>query len=388
MSGIDPSFFHPDLTAVGRALTDLLSETEQPALPGTVPPRGLGTEEALRIVAGFVIAVGPGLDDPTSMAHMDPPTPWPTWVSAALAASSNQNLLHEATGQAGRVLETWVVDRITPRFGMSGGHLTPGSTLANLTAIWAAREITGASTVVASDMAHLSVPKAARILGMDFHSVATTPVGALEPDDLGDLSNSVLVLTAGSTATGSIDPLSVGSDALWRHVDAAWAGPLRWSTANAHVLDGIETADSVAVSGHKWLFQPKESAAILFRDVDTAHDAISTGGAYLATPNVGVLGSHGVGAAAALAATMLSVGDDGIANLVDHCMGLADNLVERIEADPDLVHLAGNQAGLVVWCARDGRERPAGVSEATVNGESWWRCVAANPMANPDQVIS
>jgi len=78
----------------------------------------------------------------------------------------------------------------------------------------------------------------------------------------------------------------------------AWrrAGPLRLSSEYAHLLDGIEKADSVAVSAHKWLFQPKESAIVFFKDVELAHAAISFGGSYLAKPNVGVQGSRGAAA--------------------------------------------------------------------------------------------
>jgi hypothetical protein len=114
------------------------------------------------------------------------------------------------------------------------------------------------------------------------------------------------VLTAGTVATRAVDPLSAARGAAWRHVDAAWAGPLRLSS-HAAVLDGVQTADSVTVSAHRWLYQPKESALVLFRDPDAAHGAMSFGGGYLAAPNVGLLGSRG-NAALALAALLLALG--------------------------------------------------------------------------------
>lgn len=76
---------------------------------------------------------------------------------------------------------------------------------------------------------------------------------------------------------------------------------------------------------------------MLFADHETAHGLLSVDGAYLAVPNVGVLGSHGAAAAAPLLATLLAFGRAGIAEWVDHCMDLADELVRLIDADEDLV---------------------------------------------------
>lgn len=226
------------------------------------------------------------------MAHMDPPTPWITWATALWNASLNQNLLHPATAPIARDIEKRVVDWLAPLFGMDGGHLVPGSTLANLTALWAARECAGGDEVAYAETGHLSVAKAAHILGLRARPLPCGPTGALLPDSLPiDLSKTALVLTAGATSTGAINDLSLAGRAAWTHVDAAWAGPLRLSSTYAPLLAGIEHADSVAISAHKWVLQPKESALVFFRGAARAHAAISFGGAYLATPNVGVLGS-------------------------------------------------------------------------------------------------
>jgi L-2,4-diaminobutyrate decarboxylase len=80
---------------------------------------------------------------------MDPPTPWITWATTLWNASLNQNLLHPATSPAARDIEQRVVQWLASFFGMTGGHMTAGSTLANLTALWAARECAGVKEVVA-----------------------------------------------------------------------------------------------------------------------------------------------------------------------------------------------------------------------------------------------
>lgn len=247
---------------------------------------------------------------------------------------SSQPRPHVDTGAIARELEQRVVDVMAPIWGMDGGHIVPGSTLANLTALWAARDLRNVTTVVASDVSHVSVRKAAHVLGLSYREVATDRQGRLDPDHWGDLSGSAVVLTAGTTATGSIDPLQ-RPRAPWVHVDAAWAGPLQLSARWRHLLQGIESADSVAVSAHKWLHQPKESALVMFRDTATAHQAVSLDAAYLAVPNVGLLGSHGY-TALPLAATILAYGLDGLAAWVDHGMHLTERLSAAIASHPDL----------------------------------------------------
>lgn len=154
----------------------------------------------------------------------------------------------------------------------------------------------------------------------------------------------------------------------------------------------METADSVAVSAHKWLFQPKESAMVFFADTRRAHAAITVEGGYLAEPNVGVLGSRG-DIAAPLAATLLAYGRSGVAAWIDHAMRLADRLHELIEAHPDLEARTPPQSGVVNWrhrrvpvpdlAAADG----VVVSTTEIDGETWLRSVAANPLADPALVV-
>jgi L-2,4-diaminobutyrate decarboxylase len=364
-------------------------------LPARLPEKGLGSRAVLDCLAPNILGGAARLGGATSFAHMDPPTPWITWATSLWNASLNQNLLHPATAPVTRLVEERVVEWLAPYFGMTGGHMTPGSTLANLTALWAARECTGVEEVIASDSAHLSIGKAAHILGLRFRMLPTDSCGALLGESLPyDLTRAALVLTAGTTSTGAIDPLNLVGRAAWTHVDAAWAGPLRLSR-HADRLAGIERADSVSVSAHKWLFQPKESALVLFRDTAKAHAAISFGGAYLAVPNIGVLGSHGA-FAVPLLATFLAWGREGLSARIEHCMDLAEQFAEFVLGDSRLVLLAAPQTGIVVWRPSDNRgfdnvsqHLPAGAaSTTTIAGERWFRNVAANPNADIDLIIS
>jgi L-2,4-diaminobutyrate decarboxylase len=124
------------------------------------------------------------LDAPTAFAHMDPPTPWLTWAMALWNSSLNQNLLHSATAPVARHIEEKVIAWLAPFFGMQGGHMTPGSTMANLTALWSARECAGVAEVVTSGNAHLSIAKAAHLLGLRYRSLPSSLLGALLPEGL------------------------------------------------------------------------------------------------------------------------------------------------------------------------------------------------------------
>jgi len=333
------------------------------------------------------------LDNPKALAHMDPPTPWITWATTLWNARLNQNLLHPATAPFAIEAEKKVIDWLTPFYGMNGGHMCSGSTIANLTALWAARDAKGIEKIVASKAAHISIEKAARILGLPYEQIATNSEGQIDPDKIGDISNACLVLTAGTTATGVIDPLALAGQAKWTHVDAAWAGPLRLSPTHAHLLDGIDKADSIAVSAHKWLFQPKDSALIMLRDVDLANSAISFGGGYLATPNIGVQGSRGA-SAIPLLATMIAWGREGIADRIDHAMSMASILATELSKEDNISLWAMPETGVTVFrpltmsteefyqCLPEGM-----FSNCVLDGEKWVRSVAANPLADIDKII-
>lgn len=379
--------FSLDRKGLSRAIELLVQDVESGAeLPASAPIDGLGAIRALDSLASLFVAGSRDLGGPGFFAHMDPPTPWITWAAQMWAARFNQNLLHPDTAPVARDIEARVIDWLAPFFGMSGGHFTPGSSVANLTALWAARE-SGATEVVSGAHAHLSVAKAAHILGMPHRTIG-------DWSRPGDIGGAVAVITAGTTSSGEIEPLDAALDAAWRHVDAAWSGPLRISPTHRHLLDGIEAANSVAVSAHKWLFQPKESALVLFADVESAHRMITAGGAYLTVPNVGVLGSHGA-SALPLAATLLAYGTSGVASWIDSTMELAETLWQLVDEHPDLHTRSRPQSGVVNWRHRRvpvdaiiaSLPDDVLVSSTVIAAEAWLRSVAANPMADVHKVV-
>lgn len=375
---------------------DLLRQVPslQTELPDEFPALGMGELEVLDILAPHVLGCAAPLDSSNALAHMDPPTPWITWATTLWNARLNQNLLHPATAPFAIEAEKKVIDWLTPFFGMNGGHMCSGSTIANLTALWAARDAKGIEKIVASNAAHISIEKAARILGLPYEQIATNSDGQINPDEIGDISKACLVLTAGTTATGVIDPLALAGQAKWTHVDAAWAGPLSLSPTHEHLLDGIDKADSVAVSAHKWFFQPKDSALIMFREPERANPAISFGGGYLAAPNVGVQGSRGA-AAIPLLATMIAWGKSGITNRIDYAMSMASKLAKVLNKEDSISLWAMPTTGVTVFRPRTintdefYRNLPEGMfSTCVLDNEKWLRSVAANPLADIDEITS
>jgi L-2,4-diaminobutyrate decarboxylase len=395
---MEDSSFQVDMNALEDALRTLVLKPSVPVtglnIPLEIPRDGVGEKAVLDLLAPEVLGGASYLDAPQAFAHMDPPTPWLTWVVTLWNARLNQNLLHLATAPVARSLEERVISWLAPFFGMDGGHLVPGSTVANLTALWVARDLRGISEVVAPDTAHVSIEKAARLLGLPMRKLPTDETGRLKSEFATNLRRSCLVLAAGSTSTGMIDPLDLSGKALWTHVDAAWAGPLRLSTRHAALLNGIENADSISISGHKWLFQPKESALILFRETRKSHAAISFQGPYMAAANIGLLGSHGA-MAVPLLALLWAWGSSGLEQRLNRCMESAERFASFVKEDPRLHLLAWPATGVVVWRPRQKSLQevaallPAGLaSQTTLNGETWFRCVSANPNVEIDVVIA
>ena len=389
---LDKSFL-PD-TGLEAAI-ELLREvpSKRKMLPEDFPESGFGELVTLELLAPYVLGGAAKLDDPKYFAHMDPPTPWITWATSLWNARLNQNLLHHETGPFALEAEKRIINWLAPYFGMEGGHMCSGSTLANLTALWAARESGGVEKIVASDTAHLSIVKASKILGLPIEIIESDSEDKIIRKKIGDLSNACLVLTAGTTKTGVIDDLSLVGSAKWTHVDGAWAGPLRFSRKHAKLLDGIEKADSVSVSAHKWLFQPKESALILFKNNEAATREISFGGEYMSSPNIGVQGSRGA-SAVSLLATVMAWGREGIAHFIDLAMSNSEKFAIEIQKNERISLWAFPQTGVTVFRPVDLSTRdfmtnlPSGMfSSCNFGHETWVRSVAANPMTDIEQVL-
>jgi glutamate/tyrosine decarboxylase-like PLP-dependent enzyme len=178
-----------------------------------------------------------------------------------------------------------------------------------------------------------------------------------------------VIAHAGSANTGACDPLREIAEVcrrqgLWLHVDGAFGAFFRLCRRTAHLVDGLELADSVAVDGHKWLNLPNGIGFAFLRDVELHRETFAGSAAYL-TPALGAgqdLHELGVEASrpwrgAATWAALKHLGRDGVAELVTRCCDLAQELGRLVDASPRLELTAP-----VATCVVCFRYRPSGIS--------------------------
>lgn len=190
-------------------------------------------------------------------------------------------------------IEMVVLEWIREWMGMphgSGGILTSGGSAANMTAVVAARHAaveSGADitklTVYTSAQAHSSVTRAAWIAGISRKNVRVVEMDglfcmrtqeletAIKSDRANGLTPFLVVGSAGTTNTGSVDPLDeianlCEREKLWLHVDAAYAGFAALTKEGRERLGAIHRADSLTLDPHKWLFVPFECGCLMVRD--------------------------------------------------------------------------------------------------------------------------
>jgi len=216
--------------------------------------------------------------------------PHPVAVAGYLAAMTvNPNNPALDGGPATGAMEKEVVGDLAAMFRLPGdtlGHLTSSGTIANLEALWVARQLAPGRAVAHSAEAHYTHARMCEVLGVESVPVAADAAGRMDLDALEAVLATgrvgTVVLTAGTTGLGAVDPVD-GALALRErygcrlHVDAAYGGfftLLAWDEEAAKLL-GPETAarlravgacDSVVVDPHKHGLQPYGCGAVLFRD--------------------------------------------------------------------------------------------------------------------------
>ena len=183
----------------------------------------------------------------------------------------------------------------------AAGTLTSGGSVANLTAIVAAREARdadGGGAVYLTRFAHHCVDKALHIAGRGrsprrviatdekYRMSAEALEQALEEDRRDGIRPWLVVASAGTVDTGAIDPLLEIAElcrrhGAWFHVDGAYGGLFALCDQGRALLTGIEQADSVALDPHKTLFLPYGTGAVVVRDGNHLLDAFSASADYI-----------------------------------------------------------------------------------------------------------
>ncbi len=229
-----------------------------------------------------------------------------------LASAWDQNAATVATSPVAAAIEEITLRWLLEVLGLPnqyGGAFVTGATMANFTALAAARHallarvgwnadedgLFGAPPidVIASDEVHVSVLKALSLLGLGGRRVLRVPVdaqGRLRVDALPPMSASTVVCAqAGNVNTGACDDLKeicarAHGAGAWVHVDGAFG---MWAAAAPglrHLTQGLADADSSATDAHKWLNVPYDSGLAFVRDSDSLRAAMALRpAAYLAT---------------------------------------------------------------------------------------------------------
>lgn len=178
-------------------------------------------------------------------------------------------------------LEKEAVANIAAMFGFNQhlGHLSAGGTMANLEALWVAGSLHPGKIIVASEQAHYTHSRISAVLGLEFAKVAASNTGRMDMTALEErlIEGNVgtVVVTAGTTSTGSVDSLKdvlkLREKYQFRiHVDAAYGGyfilanNLDPAVAETYAL--IKEADSVVIDPHKHGYQPYGCGCVLFKD--------------------------------------------------------------------------------------------------------------------------
>ncbi|SPF04083.1 pyridoxal phosphate-dependent decarboxylase family protein [Streptomyces sp. MA5143a] len=187
-------------------------------------------------------------------------------------------------GPATAAMEREAVARLAEMFGFDThlGHLTTSGTIANLEALFVARELHPGRGVAYSSEAHYTHGRMCHVLGIEGHPVPADGQGRIDLDALEDVLRTgdvgTVVLTAGTTGLGAVDPIHTVLALRDRygvrvHVDAAYGGFFTL-LAGADGPEGlpaepwraIARCDSVVVDPHKHGLQPYGCGAVLFRD--------------------------------------------------------------------------------------------------------------------------
>ncbi|TPX55459.1 hypothetical protein PhCBS80983_g05295 [Powellomyces hirtus] len=353
-------------------------------------------EEYLRTVKANVIDRATRVSSPKMIGHMTTALPYFHRPLARLLAAMNQNVVKLETASTMTYLERQTIGMLHREFydnsssfykaymhsaEHSLGVFCSGGTIANITAMWAARNRAlkadtaagfngiekeglfkallhygySGAVIVGSRLMHYSFKKAADLLGLGDNGLVT-----IDADDafrmrvdlldarLDELRAQKLLVVAvigiaGTTETGSIDPLeriaaACQSRAIHFHVDGAWGGPLIFSSEHRRKLAGVERADSITVDGHKQLYTPMGLGLLLFKEPTTAHAIRKTANYVIRhdSPDLGKFTLEGSRPATSLHlhASLYLLGRDGLECLVTRSATLARQMSVRVATHP------------------------------------------------------
>jgi glutamate/tyrosine decarboxylase-like PLP-dependent enzyme len=271
-------------------------------------------DELVQTLRSIVLEHSTYTGHPGFMAYITGASTVPGAAADLLAAAINQNVGGWRLSPAATEIELHLGRWFASRLGLpdtAGGYVTSGGAMAAFMALkaardaragWSIRELgTRAGpplTIYASGEVHDVNTRAADMLGLGRDAVRLVPYdnkfcmrvdelrAAVRRDREAGYKPIAAIATAGTVATGSIDPLEDIADVcaeygLWFHVDGAYGGVAALTDSLQPLFRGINRADSVALDPHKWLYTPQSGGVIVMRDMQSLADAFSIQPSYV-----------------------------------------------------------------------------------------------------------
>jgi|SoiMethySBSTD1v2_1073268.scaffolds.fasta_scaffold70707_2 putative pyridoxal-dependent aspartate 1-decarboxylase len=346
---------------------------------------------------------------PRCIGHMTSRLPSFVNQIASLIVAMNQNVVKAETAkaltpyerQSLAMLHRLVFERSEAFYsehvqnvGSSLGIICSGGTIANLTALWCARnralearpsvqgvEQAGVEAalhahdlrkvaVVGSALMHYSIEKAVGLLGIGCSNLVRIPVDSSNRVQVKKVESAIrdieasggkviaLIGVAGTTDTGAVDPLPELADLaelheIHFHVDAAWGGPILFSRQHRNKLRGIERASSITIDGHKQMYLPVGIGITLFRD-PLAAATIEKTAQYIIRKSSVDIGRRSVEGSRPANALYLHagfniIGARGYEYLIDQGVEKARYLAARILSLPQFELISEPQMNIVVY---------------------------------------
>lgn len=310
------------------------------------------------------------MQHPRFFAFVPSPATPLSWIGDVLTDSYNPHAGTWLESSSASCLEQETIKWLCQQAGYpktSGGLFVSGGSIANLTALVAARHANLTEDEYAdgvaylSEQTHFSAAKALRIMGLHSKQIRIIPCDdqfrmdteRLEKEILQDIKTGkkpfLVAATAGTTNAGCIDPLHQIADIcerykLWFHVDGAYGASVLVSKEYRHLLDGISCADSITWDAHKWLFQTYGCSMVLFKDRKHLVECFSSKPEYLkdAVAEDGEINYWEWGIELTRPArslklwfTLQTLGTDKISDMVTHGIKLAEYAEDMIREQPD-----------------------------------------------------
>ena len=391
------------------ALERKLSEIEQDFSNTRVPEEPTFVSDYTEFLTDKLVAQSVNTASPAFIGHMTSAFPYFMLPLSRIMIALNQNLVKVETSKAFTPMERQVLAMIhrlvydrdddfygrwmhDPRHAL--GAFCSGGTVANITALWAARnrlcgpsgEFRGIAreglakalrhldcaglAVLVSRRAHYSLGKAVDLLGIGRDNLVAVETDENSRIDLQRLREEsrrlqgegmrvlALVGIGGTTETGNVDPLEAMADFAQElnchfHVDSAWGGPTLFSRTYRPLLRGIERADSVTIDAHKQLYVPMGAGMVVFKDPETLA-SIEHHAAYIIRRGSKDLGSHTLegsrpGMAMLVHAGLSIIGRKGYELLMDGGIERARHFAGMIESHPDFELVTAPELNILTY---------------------------------------